>query len=457
MGRPETSDASKRTERSKHLELSVVFPPGDVLSPGSTLRVRVRRLDDRDYSSLSLRLIGQLRCTVMGKTRWQAGVLVNSLGTGGAAAMPVSTLQTVDFVSSDIPFDSHSASSSTSVKEKEAQKDSSGLSEEDYLDVVIPHPANNELLPSLPKKTHNPDPNIVGAQEPATPEIEWYLELEGKRKGLLKMHERLMLKLPVVFPSSPWSDGYSTSATAIKELKYEGGGGAAVPSVEATASQTPFPIPTASAEPASLAPQLNYEPLCAPNTPLSFALTLSPSSPQATPLLSGASSSLKITSFLTRESRTTPVTAAGQDFTWAPVRIVQGEVEKAGGEKVEGGTMRWTGTVKAPEGEVTVLSKALSVRYALHCALNSPIFAQGVLRVFSPVFLPSSSLDLSQPRGEENPHPDATAFAAPPYEPYNTSSTFTQSGCPTVLAARPASTQQYGPRGAPVEGVDYSF
>ncbi|BGP23523.1 hypothetical protein Rt10032_c02g0740 [Rhodotorula toruloides] len=376
-----THDAEPLTASNSRLTLSVHLPHDSTcLTPGTTIYPTVRIKGDISYEHLSLRLIGEARVTIWGKARWQAGAVMNATMGGPAGGVPVTSIERRQFVNIDIPLTS-SSNARTAVHggDKKEVGTTEGLSEEGVYEVRVPYPDDGELLPSFDKK----DTDNAGAS------VVWYLELEGARKGWFRPNDKLKLELPVVFLVRSLPQTFETVVQ--KDLKFQGHDSSAL--------------------------GLSCEPITTPAWTLHFSLTLTPSTASAFQLLTSALSSsssdatpLKASASLSRQVRTAPIVNpnSGTDFNFASIRIATGTLDRD--EKVRGEELVWKGQVQVPQGDWTVESKGLDVKYTLNCHLHSTVFAQAALHISLPLFLPSATVDLSPPDQST-----ASSSALPPY------------------------------------------
>ncbi|BGP69127.1 hypothetical protein NBRC10513v2_002465 [Rhodotorula toruloides] len=380
-----THAAEPLTASSSRLALSL-HPPHDstCFTPGTTIHHTVRIKGDASYEHLSLRLVGEARVTIWGKARWQAGAVMNATMGGPAGGVPVTSIERRQFVNVDIPLTSSSnARAAAYGGDKKEKGTAEGVPEEGVYEVQIPYPDEGELLPSFDKKeTDNAGASVV-----------WYLELEGARKGWFRSNDKLKLELPVVFPGQATPQSLET--TVQRDLKFQGSDSSAL----------------------AVTAKLSCEPVTTPAATLHFSLTLTPSTSSAFHLLSSALSSsssdatpLKASSSLSRQIRTAPIVNpnSGTDLKFASIRIATGKLERD--EKVQGEVVVWRGEVQVPQGDWTVESKGLDVKYTLNCHLHSTVFAQAALHISLPLFLPSAPVDFSS-----SEHPVASSSALPPY------------------------------------------
>ncbi|BGP30835.1 hypothetical protein JCM10296v2_002593 [Rhodotorula toruloides] len=437
--------AEPLTASNSRLTLSL-HPPRDstCLTPGTTVHPTVRIKGDASYEHLTLRLIGEARVTIWGKARWQAGAVMNATMGGPAGGVPVTSIERRQFVNVDIPLTSSTNAGMAAHGGDKKEKDvTEAMPEEGVYEVQIPYPEEGELLPSFDKK----DTDNAGAS------VVWYLELEGDRKGWFRSNDKLKLELPVAFPVQGTPQSLETMVQ--RELKFQGNDSSAL----------------------AVTAKLTCEPVTTPASTLHYSLTLTPSTSPAFHLLASALSSsssdatpLKASSSLSRQVRTAPIVNpnSGTDFKFASIRIATGTLERDG--KMQGEQVVWRGEVQVPQGDWTVESKGLDVKYTLNCHLHSTVFAQAALHISLPLFLPSAPVDHAPP--------DQPVIAMSRLAPSSAflplfaillalffagrtaraASVFTApNGCPTALAAAKPFVQQYGPRAAPVAGVDYSY
>ncbi|BGO90355.1 hypothetical protein NBRC10512_001785 [Rhodotorula toruloides] len=385
-----THAAEPLTATNSRLALSL-YPPHDstCFTPGTTIYPTVRIKGDASYEHLSLRLVGEARVTVWGKARWQAGAVMNATMGGPAGGVPVTSIERRQFVCVDIPLTSSSnaraAAYGGDIKEKGSAE---GLPEEGVYEVQVPYPEDGELLPSFDKKeTDNAGASVV-----------WYLELEGARKGWFRANDKLKLELPVALPVQATPQSLET--TVHRDLKFQGNDSSAL----------------------AVTTKLTCEPITTPASTLHFSLALTPSTSSAFHLLSSALSSssssssdatpLKASSSLSRQVRTAPIVNpnSGTDFKFASIRIATGTLEHD--EKLQGERLVWRGEVQVPQGDWTVESKGLDVKYTLNCHLHSTVFAQAALHISLPLFLPSAPAPVDLSASDQ---PVASSSALPPY------------------------------------------
>ncbi|GAA6031773.1 hypothetical protein JCM8097_001982 [Rhodosporidiobolus ruineniae] len=378
---------------SAHLDLAV--SSNGICSPGSTLQATVRVKGERNYESLSLRLVATTKTTLMGKSSLNRALRQWTMTSAGVAPPPSTESESVAFVDEEIPLEAPRDPSSSADPKDAPQSPTSPLPiVEGTYTADVGLPLQSELLPHIAKRETLRETGLA-SMDTAGASVSWSLQLEGKRKGRFKSNDRLLIAIPVVFPSAPWCFAYDDTALFTKELKFESGD-AAAPSVEA---KLVFQCPTISA------------------APIHFTLSVTPASSAHSSLLSTLSSAtIDSEAFLIRELRTGPVVKVdvGRDYAWPAVRVAMGQVERVDGTTEEG-ALAWTGTVWPPQGECTVESRAIGIKYFLGCKLSSPLFADGFLRVVVPVFLPSSPVDIpAQDGGAHVPHDE---HALPEYAP----------------------------------------
>ncbi|GAA5851023.1 hypothetical protein JCM9279_005262 [Rhodotorula babjevae] len=379
---PTAEPPTELSTSSSRLALSLRLPPPGLVCPGSTIHPAIRLRGDAHYERITLRLVAESRVNVMGKARWQAGAAANvGMGAPGGG-MPITTPERLTFLDLDIPL----LSTATSAQPEKKAPDSSsaaGSPGEGLYEVAVPFPPDGQILPTFAAKEY----------DAAGVSVVWSLELEGTRKGWFRQNDKLSLDLPVVFPLP--SSGPPSQATLTKQLKFEGN------------------------EPGGLATEATIfcDPLLSSTSTLRYRLLLRPSSPTALHLLQ--SNELKPSASIARQIRTAPIANpnSGREFEWAAVRLKAGDLAPV--EAREEGTLEWTGEMEPPEGECTVESRGLSVRYTLTCHLHSTIFAKAGLHVPLPIFLPSAPVELSPPaaRLAREPEPEASGSALPAYQP----------------------------------------
>ncbi|GAA5834000.1 hypothetical protein JCM5353_008606 [Sporobolomyces roseus] len=372
-----SSSSTLLSASNSRVELSLSAPH---YTPGSTLRPSIHYKEASQYTSTSLRLLGETKATIMGKERWQTGAAVNaSLGGGGAGGMPVTSIERLPFLNFEIPLLSSSKNASSDAKRPEksngaSSSASSALGDQDLYEFVLPSPPENQLLPA-----------VVSRQfDMTTVSVTWTLKFEGIRKGFLKRNDTLSLEIPVVFPLPPQS--LPTSIALVHPFKFD----------------------TGSSQGMTLQAGLSIVPISY-RKPLDLTLTLTPSSSSAAHLLSTSSSALKISASLSRQTRTTPIQnpGSGRAFEWAAVRVVQTILERR-----KDNDWQWEGTLSPPEGECTVESKGVAVRYAVNCHIVSTVLAHAALHVSLPVFLPTSLVEMEDVAIHDSSAQDLPAYVA---------------------------------------------
>ncbi|GAA6001999.1 hypothetical protein JCM10207_003031 [Rhodosporidiobolus poonsookiae] len=376
---------------NSQFEITLPLPDNRILTPGSTLRPVVRARGTKTYDSVSLRLVGEMTSTLMGKSRWQAGALIASDGFGTI----VTSQQRHVFIDVEVPTAPLPGQSPTGDSAKDdAAATPLSPADGDVYEIEIPHLSSEHLLPASTKKHVTRD--AVMQYDGGATAITWSLELKGIRKGLFKSNKSLTLELPVVFPSSPWHHAYDSTASTRHKLKYEGTEGSEV----------------------SVAVNLECNPPTTLKEPVHFTLTLSPSSAQAASLLSSSvsTSPIQAVAYLASQTRTSPLdnNPNGTNHTWPAVRIASGEMESLGAGS--NGELQWRASVTAPPGEHTVQHEGLTIKYSVGCHVHSPVFADGKLSISLPVFLPSSPLDLDA--GHAHIAEQGHTLTPPPYQPY---------------------------------------
>ncbi|GAA5824922.1 hypothetical protein JCM3770_002294 [Rhodotorula araucariae] len=360
---------------NSRLRLSLQLSPPGLAYPGLTLLPTVRITQDAHYDHLALRLVAENRVNVMGRAHWQVGAVTNA--TMGGAAMPITTIERLTLLDINGPL--LSATTPSLRREKDGAPQPGTTPQDGVYEVTMPFPPDGQIFPTFAQKEYD----AAGAS------VVWRLQLEGMRKGWYRHNDKLSLELPVGFPLP--SPPLPLETTLTKHLKFEGN------------------------EPGGLSADatLSCEPVLASSSLLRFHLILRPSSSTALHLL--RADELKPSSSLSRQIRTAPIANphSGRDFTWAAVRIVTGSLEptKSCAEDV----LEWGGELRVPDGECTVDSKGLSVKYTLMCHLHSTIFAQAALHIPLALFLPSSPVELSVSRDAASS--DAKGSALPPYQP----------------------------------------
>ncbi|GAA5938452.1 uncharacterized protein JCM15063_000740 [Sporobolomyces koalae] len=359
--------------------------PRAVCAPGDTLRVAVHLDHDGHYTSSSLRLYAYTRATIMGKDRWQAGAVMNAtLGGGGmgAAGVPVTTVETLPFLDLEIPCTSAGTAAQADPKRPEKQANDvdpavtpPSQSSRIY-EFELPHPQDAQILPSLAARQF--DMTAVS--------VLWTLKFEGVRKGLLRRNDSLTIELPVVFPTPPPSLLPST-ASLVRPFKFDSG----------------------SNEGMSLQADLSLDAL-SHRAPLQFTLSLVPSSASASHLLTTGPNALKITASISRQTRTTPILnpSSGRSFEWAGVRVVQTDMTRAKDDD-----WKWYGSIELPDGDCSVESKGIALKYLLNCHVISPVLAQAALHISIPVFIPSTPFPPASP--DQEPSTSTTGDSLPAY------------------------------------------
>ncbi|GAA5950166.1 hypothetical protein JCM21900_004615 [Sporobolomyces salmonicolor] len=346
---------------NSRLSLSVSLDAG-ACWPGSTLHPVVRVKGEHSYEKISLRLVGESRATIMGLDRWQAGAIMNAtMGTGGAGGLPVNSFERLTFLDVDVPLLSTPPTRASNEKKGALLSSCSSLGGGTY-ELMLPHPADDQLLPTLTRRE----------ADSAGTSIAWMLRLEGIRKGLFRRNDSLSIELPVVFPTTSSALAlYPDETVAVQQVKDEANTG----------------------ERLSLA----YQPISTRSSPLHFTLALTPSSSHAQHLLTSSVSPLVVNASLARRTRTTPIAHPenGKEFDWAGVRIAGAQI-RPDTKRVRECVMRWEGEVVPPVGEHTVKSHGIAIMYSLTCRITSPVLAQGALHLAIPVFLPSSPFDLPE-------------------------------------------------------------
>lgn len=216
------------------------------------------------------------------------------------------------------------------------------------------------------------------ADDPAGVSCRYTIELVGHRKGLFKKNDRISLELPVAIPlktpitADELEECNWLTHSVHRPLKYQGADDQDV-FVTATVRFFPhFRHETALIGRATL--QLSHRPITDPADPIIYSLDLLPS-PAAQSLFSDP----KISTFLARRIRTTPLehTKSCKEFDWAGIRLNKGEVGI--GDKVHGGGMRYRCSVKPPANQCSVEAEGFGVRVG-----------------HSPLLIPSSTLTISK-------------------------------------------------------------
>ncbi|BGP46829.1 hypothetical protein JCM10450v2_002678 [Rhodotorula kratochvilovae] len=362
---PASEAPSELSAVSSRLALSLRLPTLGVVHPGSTVHPTVHITGDAHYERLTLRLVAESRVNVMGKAHWQVGVAMNATMGGPGGRMPITTLERLTFLDVDIPFLSSAGSSGAASEKKEAPTAETAPRDGVY-EMSVPFPPDGQILPAFKQKEYD----AAGAS------VSWSLQLEGVRKGWYRQNDKCLPPL---------------ETTITKQLKFDGDGSGGL-SAEAT---------------------LSCEPVLISSSLLRFRLILRPSSSTALHLL--RSNELKPSSSLSRQIRTAPIANphSGREFDWSALRIATGSLEP--NKAHEEGILEWRGELRVPEGEYTLESKGLSVKYTLMCHLHSTIFAQAALHIPLAVFLPSLPVELSP--SSESAVPEASGSALPPYQP----------------------------------------
>ncbi|GAA5831896.1 hypothetical protein JCM3766R1_000142 [Sporobolomyces carnicolor] len=347
---------------------------------GTTLRPTVHYKADAHYASTSLRLVGETRATIMGKERWQAGVVMNaSLGgpAMGAAGMPITSVERLTFLDFEIPLVSSSSAPHDAKRPEKSEWDAHmpQAGSRAVYEFALPAPPDEQLLPALAPREF----------DMTTVSVVWTLKFVGVRKGLLRKNDSLSIDLPVVCASRQPS--LPRTVSAVQSFKFD----------------------TGKNEGMTLQAHVDATPL-SHRAPLLFSLSLEPSSSSAAHLLTTSSPPVKVNASLSRHTRTTPIANpnSGRSFEWAGVRILAVDLER-----VKDDDWRWQGMIQIPEGECTVESKGVAVTHKLNCHIISPVLAQAALHVSLPVFLPSSPIESSQDQLDDvvNPH-DLPAYTA---------------------------------------------
>ncbi|ORY88819.1 hypothetical protein BCR35DRAFT_350735 [Leucosporidium creatinivorum] len=348
---------------NSRLSLTLPAPPHGYFTLNSTIYPELLiKASSSTYTELSVKLRGETIASIMGKERWQQGMLMNA--SMGGPAVTITTQEHLPFLDIDIPLSSRRA---RDTKEKSGGSNSENTGSGIY-EVTIPDVG--QLLPSYKKS--DTDQAGVG--------VVYTIQVLGKRSGLLKTNDKLSLELPVCFSLSPpvpsdLPQEHYPSSTGTQSLKFKSAEGNLL-SVEA---------------------KLSFRPLPYRHHPLTYTVILTPSSPSAIPLLTAedGTPSFKFTTTLSRKVVTTPVKdpSTGQaGFRWAGVRIAPGEASEPG--KLKGGCWVLNGEIQVPGNECTIDSKGVGVAFAVNCHVTSPAFVN-VLHVSVPIFLPSAPQQLS--------------------------------------------------------------
>ncbi|GAA5960995.1 hypothetical protein JCM3765_006495 [Sporobolomyces pararoseus] len=366
MTGPSTGSELSTSNSRVVLSLPLSSSERGVCLVGTLLRPVVYFKEDVNYTSTSLKLLGETRATIMGKERWQAGAVMNaSLGGGaiGAAGMPITSIERLPFLELDIPLVSSTTAGSEGSKRPEKSEPSSSAASnagsQAVYEFTLPYPPNDQLLPAVAPKEF----------DMTTVSVTWTLRFTGVRKGLLKRNDSLSLDLPVMFPTPQVS--LQTTISSIHPFKFDSGANEGM-TLQATLSATPI-----------------YH-----RSPIHFSLMLSPSTSAAAHLLATSSPPLKVDASLSRQTRTTPIANpnSGRSFEWAGVRILMAEMKR-----VKDDDWKWEGTISLPDGECSVESKGVAISHKLNCHIVSPVLAQAALHISLPVFLPSTIFEASAP------------------------------------------------------------
>lgn len=339
--------------------LTIVAPRAEY-SPGTAIQISLQLSSSNDWTdSSTFRLVGRTDAIVMGIDRYQVAVQTN-IGSGGSAMM-VTSRENLTFLDSGLelisPDDAHLDAGDDKKKAGGGRGDSvpTGLRGGIY-SVTLPDWVTLPAFPPL-------------ADDPAGVSCRYTIELVGHRKGLFKKNDRISLELPVAIPlktpitADELEECNWLTHSVHRPLKYQGAD-----------DQDVFVTAT-----------LSHRPITDPADPIIYSLDLLPS-PAAQSLFSDP----KISTFLARRIRTTPLehTKSCKEFDWAGIRLNKGEVGI--GDKVHGGGMRYRCSVKPPANQCSVEAEGFGVRYVLGCSVSSPSLVNDLI-IKLPVYVPSTA------------------------------------------------------------------
>ncbi|KAL8286870.1 hypothetical protein RQP46_003876 [Phenoliferia psychrophenolica] len=344
--------------------------PSSSFHPGETLHPTVTIHGSPSFSSLSLRLRGRTKATIMGKDRWQQGQMSN-LGMGGSAMM-ITSIETHTFVELDVPLVGPGGARERAEMGEKHGKEEGGSAGGVY-EVVLPAVGDGQLLPSYDAADAGDDAAGVS--------VTYTLELLGTRHGLFKSNDKLSIEIPVSIPlDSPIPTSLDPSqwpSNHFHPLLSEG-------------PAPPTELPTLSPI------HLSYHPLSSPSSLIRFRVSLTPPD-QSWSSSSSSETPLAVTASLARRIRTTPVDdpESGKTFEWAGIRIAPGVVKQSG-------SLEWEGTLEVPKGQRTVMSASVGVSYVLTVKVVSPVTKAHILASMA-VFIPSSERVASAAEGGDLP------------------------------------------------------
>lgn len=163
------------------LELIPLSDGKQCYKPNDTIQVQLKVLKQvLDYTEpIELFLVGISITAIMGKDRWQIGVMSN-VGSGGSAAL-VTSQERHEFLRSPFNLVSPDSVTTTSHEKKRAQPESTSTKVQGGIyEAILPQSTTGEILPTFIQSTN--DMAGVG--------VKYYIELIGHRKGFLKTNDK---------------------------------------------------------------------------------------------------------------------------------------------------------------------------------------------------------------------------------------------------------------------------
>ncbi|KAK4704498.1 hypothetical protein P7C70_g1713, partial [Phenoliferia sp. Uapishka_3] len=336
--------------KSKIVTVKPPIAPATSFRPGDVVSVFVKLSNPADYTFLKLTLVGKTVAPLMLAARTQLN------GTGGAGGL-LESAEHAPFLELDFERVKPYYTSFDEKKENIVPGEGEEATFGGAYEIRIPEAAEGQLMPSFSPKIQ---------MNGGTPmEIKYYVRLDGTRRQMFRLKDKIKVPLPVSYPSLEVSS-CDLTATNTGLLKFVGANNKK-PRIEAT---------------------LTYQPLNVTGDVLRMRLvanivdsTSGFAALSSTPIIPRAIISRQLF------SRPRSNTSGNRGFVFDGC-VFAATILKPVAEATSDGSLAWEGEIKVKTEEHTVVCDWMKIFYSLVCHIQCAGF-EHELRIRCPIFIPS--------------------------------------------------------------------